>query len=227
MTKDLSLKALAPSVAADWREGFVGELRLQGVGGAAIVDALVEAESHCRESGHGAADIFGDAATYARALGLPKESLWTAGDLIRTWVALLLVVGGVTMTLMGGIALALGREAEVTVGWLVSGAVSVVAMVLVFIMGERILRVVLERPVLSAVGFGAVVTGTVIVGLPFRDVVLGTVPAALALGVGVAALLAWFVLIRLWRRAGKGLDDPLVAPVIQGSTPSHKEAEGQ
>lgn len=214
MTNDDNLNTLAPSIAADWRDDFVIELRLQGASGASIAEALVEVEGHCRESGQSASEAFGPAVDYAKALDLPDESAWTRAQLVRTWVGILLLVGGVSLTLWGGLAffLAQGQRAEVTLGWLMSGGATIALMVLVFVLGERLMRFVLAHAVWSAVGFGTAIAAGVAVGIPFRNVLLARVPAVLPLGVGIVALLAWVTVIIVWRRAGKGLDDPLISP---------------
>lgn len=216
MTKNDSPDILAPNVEAGWRDDFIVELRLQGVSGQAIADALVEVESHCSESGQSAIDAFGPAAGYATALELPDESRWTGPQLTRTWVQLLLVVGGVTLTLWGilNFFLAQDQRAEITVGWLVSVGATLVLMVLVFVLGEQLIRFLFAHPVLSAVGWGAAIAAVVAVSLPFEDIHLGSVSAIVPIIVGVAALMAWIVITLVLRRRGATLDDPLVAPLI-------------
>ena len=45
----------------------------------------------------------------------------------------------------------------------------------------------------AAVGFAAVLAAIVAAGLPFKDVNLGSVPALVPLGFGIAALAGWGV----------------------------------
>ena len=66
-------RKFAPHIEETWSEAFIIELRLIGVHGSRIGDALTEVDSHCAESGSTAADAFGDPVEYARSLGLPVE----------------------------------------------------------------------------------------------------------------------------------------------------------
>lgn len=217
MSKADDLDVLAPSVEANWRDAFVVELRLQGAGGPTIADALLEVEAHCSESGQSAMDAFGPAVDYAKALQLPDESRWTGRQLARTWVQLLLVVGGAWFILEGGMAMVLGEEAQINLASLVSALASVVAMVLVFVFGDRLLRFVMEHMVLAAVGFAVVIAALVAVGLPFDGVVVGSAPAAWVLGAGITSLVAFAAYSIMLRRSGKSLDDPLVPPNVSSA----------
>lgn len=214
MTKDHNPNALAPSIAPQWRNDFVIELRLQGAAGTAIADALMEVEAHCSESGQQALNTFGPAVDYARSLDLPDQSGWTRARLVQTWVSMLLAVGGVSLVLLGGLALAQGREAEIGADDLISGGMTIAAMVLVFVLGEHLLRFLVEHPVWSAVGFALAITIVVLVGLPFRDIRLGSMPAVLPLATGLAAMVTFVVFTTVLRRAGKGLQDPLLPPPV-------------
>lgn len=213
MSNDDDLDVLAPSIDARWRDEFVVELRLQGVSGRTIGDALVEVEAHCSESGHSATDAFGPAVDYAKALGLPDESRWTGPQLVRTCVQLLLVTAGAWLALEGGIALVRGQEAVINLASLVSAGATLIAMVLVFVFGERVLRFAMEHVVLAGAGFAVAMAALVAAGLPFRGVILGSVPAAAVFGIGIAAFVVFGVYSLHLRRSGKSLDDPLVAPV--------------
>ena len=59
---------LAPHLERAWREDFIVELRLRGVPGDVIGDALVTADTHVQESGESAGEAFGDARTYAKEI---------------------------------------------------------------------------------------------------------------------------------------------------------------
>lgn len=214
MMKNEELDTLAPSVDVTWRDAFVLELRLQGASGPAIADALVEVEAHCAESGQSAIDAFGPAVDYAKALELPDASRWTGPQLLRTWVQLLLVTGGVWLVFEGGIALALEEESVINLASAVSALATLVAMILVFVFGDRLLRFVVEHVVLAGGGFAVVLAAVVAVGLPFDGVVLGSAPAAWVLGAGLTALMAFGVYRLLLRRSGKTLDDPLTPPDV-------------
>lgn len=51
----------------EWRDTFVAELRLRGVPGRQIGEALAEVDAHCADSGQAPGQAFGDPAGYAAA----------------------------------------------------------------------------------------------------------------------------------------------------------------
>ena len=214
MMKNEELDTLAPSVDVTWRDAFVLELRLQGASGPAIADALVEVEAHCAESGQSAIDAFGPAVDYAKALELPDESRWTAPQLIRTWVGLLLIVGGFSFAAWGGVALAQGEAADVTVGALVSGVVTLTLMVLLFVFTDFVVRLAVDHTWWAALALVAALAVTVLSGLPFDDIILGSTPALVPLITGVAMLVAGALWTVFLKKTGNSLDDPLVPPEI-------------
>lgn len=213
MTFEQDLAMLAPSVETHWRDDFILELRLRGVRGAVITDALAEVETHCHESGQSAAQAFGPAKDYARALELPDESGWTPAQLVRTWSAMLLLLAGVGLSILGGVDLLRGERAEVSAGLLVSYGAIVVVMVVVFVMGRHVMRVFMDHPVWSTVGFSLAMAGVFLVALPLDDLVLGSLPAGPTLVAGLVALAAAATIHVVARRTGRSLDDPLIPPV--------------
>ena len=214
MTTDESLETLAPHVDATWRDAFVVELRIQGASGAAIADALLEVEAHCRESGQSALHAFGPAMQYAKALDLPDESHWTPAGLARIWIQLLLYVGGFSLALWGGIGLLKSERAELAVGDLVSGSVTLIIMVLVFKFGTFLMRFAIEHMVWASVSFGVTVTLTVLAGAPFRNTHLASFDALAPFLTGVTAILAAVVVTMVLRKTGHSLADPIVAPAV-------------
>lgn len=224
MTTDDSSETLAPHVEADWRDDFVVELRIQGASGVAIADALLEVEVHCRESGHSATHAFGPAAEYAKALELPDESHWTRADLARTWAQLLLYVGGFWLALWGGIALLKSEQAELAVGDLVIGGVTLIVMMLVFKSGTFLMRFAIEHTGWFSVCFGATLMLTLLAGLPFRNTHLASFNAPLPFVTGVAAILTAIVITMVLRKTGRSLADPIVAPNMPGTPESTKTA---
>ncbi len=214
MIRNDTPEKLAPHVDAKWRDAFVLELRVQGASGSTIADALVEVETHCADSGQRAEEAFGQPADYARALDLPDESRWTAAQLMRTWVGLLLFVGGFSLALWGGVALAQSEAADVTVGAIVSGLVTLVLMVLMFVFGSAVMRLAVDHTWWAFLAFVAAIAVMVLVGLPFDHVVLGSVPALVPLIVGVAMIIAGALWTVLLKKTGKSLEDPLVPPDV-------------
>lgn len=106
---------LAPAVESDWVDEFLLELRLLGVSGARIGDALSEVQSHCEESGESALSSFGDPAAYARSLQLPAEEK-AASAAVWACLPTLLQLGGMASAHAGLLALKRSELIEVTVG---------------------------------------------------------------------------------------------------------------
>jgi len=65
-------RGLAPHVDEAWADSLLLELRLLGVAGDRIGEAVSEVESHCAESGQSAQEGFGDPVEYAHSLQLPE-----------------------------------------------------------------------------------------------------------------------------------------------------------
>ena len=212
MKKGTSPERLAPSIDATWRDEFVVEMRLLGVTGSTIAEALVEVETHCVDSGERVTTAFGPAKNYAKALGLPDETRWTTAEVARTWMGLLLIVGGFGLSTWGAAGLLNGEAAVITVGSLVSGGVTLALMVLIFVFGDRVLRLVTDHIWWAALSFVAAIGVVVAAGLPFDDNVLGSVSAWVPFLVGAGMFAAWGAWTLILRRAEKWLDDPLVPP---------------
>ena len=51
----------------EWRDAFATELRLRGVPGRQVGEALAEVDAHCADSGQAPGEVFGDPAGYAAA----------------------------------------------------------------------------------------------------------------------------------------------------------------
>lgn len=185
---------------------------MQGASGVAIADALVEVQSHCAESGESAAAAFGPAVAYAKALEMTDAAGWRAPDLVRTWVKILLAVGGVTLVLLGGTALAQDQRVELTLGGLISGGVTFALMMLVFVLGEQVLRFVVRHTVWAVVVWMATLAALVAMGLQFAETGLGSFSAPVVMFLGVVALLAWVMFTLHLRKTRQTLEDPLVDP---------------
>lgn len=212
MRLDDRLEVLAPHVEAHWREKFLTELSLRGAGWEAISDAMGEVETHCRESAQSAQQAFGSPADYAQALGLPDQVHRKPAQALRTWTRVLLLIGGVWAIFLGGPPFLLGQRAEVNAGMLVSAAATVALMVVVVSLWRRVIRSFIEHRVRFALCFLVVVTVVPLAGVPFDDVVLGSVAAGPTLAVGIIATLASIIWTYLGVRADTNRDDVLAAP---------------
>lgn len=218
MRLDDRLEALAPHVEAHWRGEFLTELSLHGAGWEAISDAAGEVETHCRESAQSAQQAFGSPADYAQALGLPDQVRWKPAQALRTWTKLLLLIGGVWAMFLGGPPFLLGQRAGVSAGMLVSAAATIALAVVIFSLGRRVIHLFRDHKVWFALGFLVVVTVLPLVGVPFDDVVLGSVAAGPTLAVGIVATLASIIWTYLGVRADTNRDDVLAAPRMRPGT---------
>lgn len=212
MTPRTAPDPLAPHVERAWLDAFVVELRLRDVPGDRIGDAVAEVDSHCAESGEGAVEAFGDPVAYARSLGLAP--LPGADGEVRR------VVAGVAAQLVGMVlvptavaALARGDRVGVTAGVLVAVLLGLAAAGGLAIGTDRVLRLVLDRPV---VAWACLMAACVAVALPavlWRSTLL-ELPAGVVAGAGLVALVAGVVV----ERRALGAPDPVVVPEAAGGT---------
>ena len=111
------------------------------------------------------------------------------------------------------VALAQRQPADITVGALVSGGLTLLLMVLMFVFTTFVLRLVVDHFWWAVLAFVAALAVTVLVGLPFDDMVLGDVPALIPLIVGLAMIVAGALWAVLLKKSGRSLADPLVNPM--------------
>lgn len=176
-----------PHVEATWAEAFLLELRLRRVNGRSIGAALAEVEAHCAESGESARDAFGDPAAYAVELA-PAPPAETSG-LRRELVSSALGLGGMLSTLAAVGAWQAGTRVELT-----TGAVGVLLLVLVGTalivrFADRLLRAVVRRWWVAALGATVPIALFVTVLLLGRQTLL-TVAVLPTLVVGLLLLTA-------------------------------------
>lgn len=138
---------IAPHVEKGWRDDFLIELRLLGVAGDRIGDALVTVDSHVAESGESARDAFGDPVPYAREIARSAEA--GRGWSVNRW------------TVVGSVAGLVGMLASMRAltGWLEGGPIAItvgdgVGLLLLLLLvaavlrwTTRLLRVVMEHRV--------------------------------------------------------------------------------
>lgn len=109
----------------EWRDDFVTGLRLRGVPGRQIGEALAEVDAHCADSGQAPGEVFGDPAGYAAA----RSGAGGPGNRKRVGVlpAALkagAVVAGVLGLLSGADAVAHHTPGAVTVGQVIPAALA-------------------------------------------------------------------------------------------------------
>lgn len=211
-------RKFAPHIEETWSEAFIIELRLIGVHGSRIGDALTEVDSHCAESGSTAADAFGDPVEYARGLGLPVEdddarAMFTAiGPTIVQVIGMLILVFSFADAVRG-------RPFELTIGHTVVAALLATELAALALAAELILRAIVSHPVLSWLTFVANL-GLMVLLLVLLDTNLARIHASWGAGVGGAVLIAGLAWSLTRKRTSRWLDDPLVAPLRAESPPS-------
>lgn len=204
-------RRVAPNVEPAWAEALLLELRLLGVDGAHIGSALAEVDSHCAESGQGAAEAFGDAITYARSLELPAEQDTAPGELLRSAFPTLVQVVGMLLLVSGFAAWTAGTALDVTVGMLTTLVLLLVALAAAVRWIDQVLRTVVRRPAMAWL-CGVPLGLFVAVQLLFPAVALH-VPAAWAVAGGATLLVAGLVVAVTRQRSKDTGVDPVVAPI--------------
>ena len=207
--------------ASAWIGDLVLELRLRGASGRAIGDAVAVVEAHCADSGEHPDAAFGDPVAYARALGLPDEQRWSREELVANAVGGGLVTVGTAVSIGTVIrALAGHPMATFSVGSVVGIALVLVLVALVPLVGDALLRLVLERPLVATAAGIAVLAGVAALSalLPAPLVELPVWPA---LAIGLALLVGAAIVHVVARRRGLLADDPIVPPEAgAGAAPS-------
>ena len=200
-------RSLAPHVEDAWAESFVVELRLQGVSGPAIGEALSEVESHCAESGESARDTFGDPVGYARGLRLERSEDDTPGALAAGIAGTVVQLGAMLVTIWAFDDWVKGSDVTVTSGRVLSLVLLGGAIAGVVCFSEKALRFVVRHPVLAFLAMMGFCLLSV-VALLFGTHELVTLPAVPVLAVAGATLLggaAW-----QWNRTRRGADEDLI-----------------
>lgn len=192
-----------------WETDFVVELRLLGVDGRHIGEALEQVRSHCVESGQDVHEAFGDPAAYARSLDLPTQDGGAARMLLSTAGGLI----GMFLALWSFTAWLEGEDFALTVGYV---AVAVVLALLAPLL-LRYVRTVLEHP-WRATLVAALVLTAVVAAPVLLPRVLAHLPALAVTTTGVALVIG----TALWDHRARGDVDPVISPVnsADGAQPS-------
>lgn len=206
MTRTPDPAALAPHVERSWLDAFVLALRVSGVPGTLIGDALAEVESHCAEAGESAADAFGDPVAYAQSLELPPdESLESEIRWGGVWSGLQLVALFAVPAAVRG--LVRGEPVNVTGGMLLT---VVLMLGIVAVLGARstwAMRTVVERPGLASIMLGVSFMMVVLPSALWREIVVSLPPVPVLV---VGALL--LVVGTAWSVRALGTPDDIVGP---------------
>lgn len=202
---------IAPAVDPGWVDAFVLEARLRDVPGERIGDALAEIDAHCRDSGEPEHVAFGDPAAYARTVAetfpAPRTRWWPhLAPLAAEMLGMTTVI-----TAVGGTA----RGGDVTLSW---GLVAMLAVVaagcgLLVRRADRVLGLIVRRPVVAAVTVGAGVTAALVpAALLLRiEAPIAHLPAPAALVAGLLLLATGIGAEVVLGRRGRTAD-PVVGP---------------
>ncbi|MCB7136965.1 hypothetical protein [Cellulosimicrobium marinum] len=213
-------RELAPHVDPRWAEAMLLELRIEGVAGHHIGEALSEVESHCAESGATADEAFGDPVAYARSLGLPRSPGQGSSAVVRAVLPTLVQLAGMFLTLWSVPELAPGGAVEVTVGQVLAAAALGGAVLLLAWRSEPVLRVLVRRPVVGTLAFGAASAALVVPFVLLRGALVA-LPAAATCAAGVA-LLAAGVAVEVSRTRRPDDADPVVAPLQDSASTARR-----
>ena len=129
---------LFPTLDADWAQELTTELRIRGVDGTAIGEALATAEAHCRDSGESALDAFGPAREYAETVPAPARD-GSAGD-ARLAVPAAIGVAGMLLSFRAVDAWQSGTQVSLTFGTLLTWSVILGATLVLVRHLELVLR---------------------------------------------------------------------------------------
>ncbi len=204
---------IAPSLDKTWRDAFIVELRLLGVPGDEIGDALVTAESHVHDSMEGAEVAFGDPTSYAREIAASNghEGGWQVGHATVLSVSLGLI--GMLASNRAFSAWLNSETIAITTGDLLGWGVLLILMGLLLARLDTILRSVVHRLWLAVAAplvlVATVVSLLVLFPQPVLDVQWPPVAALAASALLVSAVTSW--------RETAADDDEIVAP---GQSPS-------
>ena len=205
---------IAPSIDKSWRDAFIIELRLIGVPGERIGDALVTAESHVLESGESAEEAFGDPTDYAREMAT-SGGKDVSDQRIGSGTVISVVLGLVGM-LASARALTAWLEHDavtITSGDLVGWGILLLLVATLVARSDSILRFVVQHRWMGIVAAPVLVAGTAGILVLFRQRLFDVQwPPVAVLAVASLAVSTWVA----WRDATTDSDE-IVAP---GEPPS-------
>lgn len=212
-------RRLAPHVAPGWAEEFVVELRLLGVEGTRIGDALSEVESHCAESTECAQQAFGDPADYARSLDLPTPAYTSPRALLRSVLPTVAEVLGMLALVWGFAAWREGSPLEITTGDLVTGVIVLLGVAALVRFADSVLRSLVHHPVLLWL---VVMANMAAIALAsnFLGAVIWRMAAGWSVATGATALVGGVVWVFARRRAAPSTDGPVTPPLGAGPHPT-------
>jgi hypothetical protein len=217
--------SLFPHVDEAWAQDFAMELRLLGVQGASIGDALSEVDSHCGESKESAQKAFGNSTSYARSLQLPRRADTSQRARLRSMAPTISQLLGMLVLVWAFAALRQGGRLEVTTAHLVTLTVFPLAVAVLVRFADPARRLVTHHPALLWVVF-IVSTSAFTASFQFLNDVIWRIDARWSLGAGAIALFAGMVWAFARRRAQGCLDDPITSPFEESHAGANSASPG-
>ena len=223
---------VAPKVDPQWAETFIVALRLRGVAGEQIADALAEVNDHLAECGLGADEAFGSASQYAASLNLPCGDDNTTSGIYRGIIPCVIGLVG-SLTTAGAVkSWHDGVPFLVSIGTAVSAAAAIVVILALPLVIRRLApsgplvdrsRKGLAKTVLFGGLFYVVWIFLLLVPLIILTKTLVQIPAWLAIVIGVLLLMASTALyLNLPYR-----DDPVEPPISRAAGVVHPRLRGR
>lgn len=218
-------RRLAPHVDQRWAETFIVELRLVGVTGARIGEALSEVESHCGESGQGADQAFGDPVAYARTLPVITADTHSTGGVLRSLSTVIVQIVGMlilTWTFEGWLR---GSLLDLTTGQLVDAALVVAGIAAIVRYTDPLLRRPVHHPIPSVMIAYLAGAAAFVVPLMLLDHVVWHGSAGWGLAAGTAVLAGGVVWAVVHLRSNGSEEDPITSPFDAAGAPSSERAQ--
>jgi hypothetical protein len=205
---------LAPDVDPDWAEEFAIELRLLGVAGARIGDALGEVNSHCQESKESARQAFGDPADYARSLQLPIHAGTSPRSMLGSLSPVVLQVLGMWMLIRGFTAWRESGQLEITTAQLAVVVVFVLLASLLARFADPVKRFYAHHPALTpAIAVACGVALEFGFSSRFPNEGIWQLPVGWSLAAGSAAQIGGIVWVIMRQPNSGSSDGPVTSPL--------------
>lgn len=210
-------RGLAPHVDEVWAESFCLELRLLGVEGASIGEALSEVDSHCSEGGQCAQLAFGVPVEYARSLRLPVLGDHSPRAVLRLLVPVSVQVLGIFLLVWSCVDWLRGQRLEVTTGHLVIATAFLLTVTALVRYAVSVLRLAVNHrrlfPVLSVLFAFLAGTATCLLALKFLDQVLWRTTGGWGVAAGAAATSGGILWAIARRRPPGSVEDSITSPI--------------
>lgn len=206
-------RGLAPHVDEAWADSLLLELRLLGVAGDRIGEAVSEVESHCSESGQSAQEAFGDPADYAQSLQPQAAAHSSTQAILRSVTTILVQVLGMWLLSWSFEAWIGGQQLELTIGRLVSTTACLLAVVALVWFIDPFLRRLVRHPIPGVILAYLACTAAFVIPLLLLTEVIWHGSAVLGLAMGAAVLAGGVVwAIARLRAHGAEEEDPITSP---------------